>query len=149
MLIASGVAKVVEPKPVERALNGLGLSLRPGFGRVVGLVELILGGLGLFSKSTVSAVGVGLIYCAFVAVVLAARKAGLKDCGCIGVRRSEPKLTHAILNAVSAAVAFSVAAAGPSAMGTELAALAWTTSIAVAAGVLVLAAGVLLLNADA
>jgi hypothetical protein len=142
VLVVSGVTKLGDSSTTDRMLVALGLPAPRNTGRVVGAGEVLIGAAGLMAASgpvaTVVAVVVALIYFAFTVVVLLAMRAGLEDCGCIGVRPRRPSWTHVAINAVSATVALAAAVVGPNDLATGLSSLdtgwAGLVGVAVAAG---------------
>ena len=145
VLVGSGVAKVLEPAPFERASRDLKLPTFWGSGRLVGAAECVLGGLGLLSGSPWVALAAGVVYLLFSVAVIAAMRMGLEDCGCIGVARSEPNTLHVVLNLASVLVCIAAALLGPRALGAGLASVAWPASVAAAVAVVVISAALLAL----
>jgi len=146
VLVASGATKLVDPSSTETVLSRLGVRVPGGTGRALALVELAAGVGGLVltgGAGRAVAVLVALAYLGFAGVVLAARRAGLDDCGCIGVRPRRPTLLHAGIDVASAAVAAAAAVVGPTdlAAGLGSVGMPWSAlvglAVAVAAGLLV------------
>lgn len=146
VLVASGATKLVDPSSTEDVLVRLGVPVPGGTGRALALVELGVGVGGLVLTGVAGravAVLVALAYLGFAGVVLAARRAGLDDCGCIGVRPRRPSIPHAVADVACAAVAAAAAVAGPTDLAAGLGSVGWPWSVlvglavAVAAGLLV------------
>jgi hypothetical protein len=117
VLVAAGAAKVGAPAVFGDALSRLlpwsrNIPARVT-GRVVGLVEVCLGVAGLALGGVVVALVVGAIYAALAVIVLTARRRGLPSCGCFGQWSAPPSRTHAVVNAISAAVAVAAATVPP------------------------------------
>jgi hypothetical protein len=143
VLVVSGLAKFTDPAATESTLRSLGVRVPGGSGRVLGAVEVLLGAAGLVTDWWIAGTLVSLLYLGFAAVVDAARRAGLEDCGCLGVRRSRPTGAHVAVNVVSAVVAALASFAGPVALADGLgslevvAAVAVGVAVAVAAGLVI------------
>ena len=143
VLVVSGAAKLFEPGATDSTLAGLGLRAPRGSGRLLGAVEVVLGAAGLLATpgavAQVVAVLVALLYLCFAVVVFAARRGGLVDCGCLGVRSRAPSLGHVVLDVAFGAVAAAAALAGPSDRWGGLASLPTAAAVAVAVAVAALA----------
>lgn len=145
VLVASGAAKLGDPSTIEGVLRSLGGDLPTGTGRVLAVVEMALGAAGLLLvgwPGRAVAVAVAVLYLGFAVVVAAALRAGLEDCGCIGVRPRRPSATHVAVDLASAAVAVAAAVAGPVDLASGLGSLGMPWSVVVGLGVAV-AAGLL------
>ena len=143
VLVVSGLSKLPESSGLEAALVTLGLPVPAGTGRVLGAAEVVLGALGLAlapgGAATVVAVLVAVTYVVFAGIVEAARRRGLRDCGCVGVRPSPPTVLHAVLNGGLALVAAAAAVAGPIGVLDGLADMAWWWAVLIALAVSVAA----------
>jgi len=139
VLVVSGLAKVTDPAATESTLRSLGVRAPSGSGRAVGLVEVGLGAAGLATALWPVATLVALLYLGFAAVVAAALREGLADCGCLGVRASRPTRAHVAANVVSAAVAAGASLRGPVALADGLGTLSGPAAVLVGLGVAVAA----------
>jgi hypothetical protein len=115
VMIVSGATKVADPKPFES--TWLAIWRRPpvGMGRIVGVVEILLGGVAIVGPSmfpgstALIASLVAAAYLAFTGVVLLAIRSGVSSCGCFGRRAAPPGIIHVITNLGAAGVAVVVA----------------------------------------
>jgi len=155
VLVASGATKVAEPDAFARALGAFGvLPQRSGAldptGRwtavVIGLVEIGVGFNALVIGGSLLGWVTAAAFALFTVVVLVARARGLSSCGCFGARSGTPNLAHAALNAGSAVVCGAAALAGPVALADGLDGLGRATAIAVVAGVLAVAAAIIVVD---
>ncbi len=94
------------------------------------------------------AAAVAVIYVVFAAMVVLAMRAGLDDCGCIGVRKRRPTWGHVGLNIVSALVAAAAAAVGTVDLGSGLSTLATGWAVAVGVAVATMAGALVALPGD-
>ena len=147
VLLASGVTKLLDPAPLGAALVELGV-LPAGdttrgvlAGRVLGAVELLVGGAALVVGGRLTAVLVTLSYLVFTVIVAASWRRGLRSCGCFGASSSPPAALHVVLNAVSTCVALGAVVAPAPAVADGLDAATWNP-VLVAALVLIGAVGV-------
>lgn len=106
VLIVAGLGKLRQPLMARATLVALG---RPGnlLGvRLLAIVEIVLGGLGLLVPSAVVLALVAALYVAFAAVVLYLGRSvgGVVSCGCFGHRDTTLSPAHALLNIAIAAV---------------------------------------------
>lgn len=139
VLVVSGLAKLAEPSATESTLRSLGMRVPGGVGRILGGAEVVLGAAGLATGSWPVATLVSLLYLCFAGIVDAARRAGLQDCGCLGVRRSRPTGAHVAVNLVSAVVAAVVSFLGPVDLADGLGTLTGPVAVGVGAAVAVAA----------
>ena len=151
VLLASGVTKLLDPAPLGAALVELGV-LPAGepargalAGRVLGAVELLVGGAALVVGGRLTAVLVMLSYLVFTVIVAASWRRGLRSCGCFGASSSPPTALHVALNAVSTCVALGAVVAPAPAVADGLDASTWNPALVV---VLVLAGAVGVVVAD-
>jgi hypothetical protein len=117
LLVAAGIAKILRPQGAVSALRSLfGLAGSASWARLLGLVELALGVLFLFTP--------GLVLGAFLAgwfLALSLSAAAIRrsntGCGCFGVAETRVTGVHVavtlLLGAVSAAFALVAPAVGP------------------------------------
>ena len=151
VLLASGVTKLLDPAPLGTALVELGV-LPAGepargalAGRVLGAIELLVGGAALVVGGRLTAVLVTLSYLVFTVIVAASWRRGLRSCGCFGASSSPPAALHVALNAVSTCVALGAVLAPAPAVADGLDASTWNPALVVA---LVLAGAVGVVVAD-
>ncbi len=138
VLVVSGVAKLADPRATQATMRALELPLPNAGARVLAVVEVLLGAAGLMAVGPVARAVAALVaatFAAFALVVLAARRRGLDDCGCIGVRPSAPSVGHAVMNLVLGAVGAAAALAGPVDLAGGLGALHSAVAVLVGAGV--------------
>lgn len=137
VLLASGVTKLVDPDPLGRALVDLGVLSRrtadsgPLIGRVLGALEVMIGGAALAAGGRVTAVLVAVSYAVFTGIVVASWRRGLDSCGCFGSSSSPPGPAHVALNVVSSAVAVGAVAVPAPAVADGLEAAPWNPVIVV------------------
>lgn len=133
LLVITGVAKVVSPHDVERALVALGLPRIPYAGALVGVVEVAVGITALFASVGVMAQGV--LYLAFALWVLVALRADvpLASCGCLGKDDTPPSWGHFFLNIIATAVTLGAIGAAPLDLSLDLEGI--TRIVLVAVGV--------------
>lgn len=117
VLVVSGASKLSGGSSVGETLAALGLPAPPRAGAIVGIFEVLVGGAALLAPhgavASVVAVLVALTYAVFAVVVHSAMRAGLSDCGCIGVRVTPPSTAHVVFNVVAAAIAATAAVTVP------------------------------------
>lgn len=117
VLVVSGASKLTGGDPVRETLSQLGLPAPRHLGRLVGAGEVLLGAAALMAPpgalASVVAVVVAVLYAVFAGVVVAAMRAGLDDCGCIGVRQTAPGVGHVVFNLVACGVAVASAITTP------------------------------------
>jgi Methylamine utilisation protein MauE len=113
LLALAGVFKLHRPAPTAGALRAMHLPGRPALVRVLGAVEVVVGGLALVTGAQVWLTLAAAAYLAFAAFVAAALLSGsaLQSCGCFGQRDTPPSVVHLVVN-LTAAVVLLVAAAG-------------------------------------
>jgi hypothetical protein len=140
VLAAAGAAKLADPAPTGTTLAALGLPGGAATARVVGGVEVVLALAGLAVGGPVVAGAVAAGYAAFAVVVLLARRRGLASCGCFGARSAPPSTVHVLVNVASAVVAAAAAVVGPVPAADGLAAVDGTLLAVVVAGLVLLAA---------
>jgi hypothetical protein len=135
LLIITGVAKIVSPHDVERALSGLGLPRIPYAGAIIGLVEVTVGSAAFFSSMALLIQGV--LYIAFAVWVFVALRLDvpLASCGCLGRDDTPPSWAHFALNLIGAGVTVAAAVDGPG---------NWTWGLEGIAAAVVVAVGVFL-----
>ncbi len=138
VLVVSGASKLTDGSSVGDTLSQLGLPKPPRAGLVVGCFEVLVGAAALMAPpnaiGSVVAVLVALTYAAFASVVFSAMRAGLADCGCLGVRPTRPSVFHVLFNLVAACVAAFAALTTPLdlAGGLSSVGLPWAVLVALA-----------------
>ena len=147
LLVASGLAKLREPRPAVAALHALGIPAAALVVPVAGLVELAVGAASLATPRAAALVGV--LYVVFACLVAAQLARGsTASCGCLGSADTPPSPLHLVLDLALAAVAFAAAAAPPasviSLLGAHPAAGTVVALAAAAAAFLLVAAASLL-----
>ena len=103
LLIVTGIAKVLRPDDVARALSEFGLPQIRWIGRSVGLIEVVVGMAALTTRSALAAQAA--MYAVFLIWVVAAlmRDVPLASCGCLGRPDTPPTTAHALLNGIAVA----------------------------------------------
>jgi hypothetical protein len=118
LLVAAGLAKVIEPLSLVRALRAAGLRVRAPllarWVRIVAAGEALLGALAVVRPGPLVATAVALSYAGFTALVVRALRSGspLASCGCFGKTDTPPTAGHAATTALLA-VAATLVALGP------------------------------------
>lgn len=139
VLLAAGVAKLMDPDPTARALRSLVPSAGIGSGpaRALGAFESLVGLAVLTVGGRVAAVVLAVAYLGVTVTSIAAVRRGLPSCGCFGERSARPTWLHVSLNAVSLGVALLGVVQPPMSVGDGLSGgspiVAFTTSALVAA----------------
>jgi len=135
LLIITGVAKIVSPHDVEKALAGLGLPRIPYAGAIIGVVEVTVGTAAFFSSTALLIQGV--LYLVFAVWVFVALRLDvpLASCGCLGRDDTPPSWAHLALNLIGAGVTVAAAVDGPG---------NWTWGLETISAALVVAVGVFL-----
>lgn len=111
LLIATGLAKLVRPHDVEKALSQLGLPRLGGIGYLIGGAEVVVGTAALFFPPVLVAQAV--LYAGFALWVIWALRSDvpLASCGCLGRDDTPPTVAHVVLNLIAFSVS-SLAAFG-------------------------------------
>jgi hypothetical protein len=105
VLVVSGLAKWITPAPTTALFAALGLPASVWVARLVGTVEVAVGAAALLIGGSALAATVSMLYLAFAAVVVRARRSGAPSCGCFGASSAPPSWVHVWVNLVSAVVA--------------------------------------------
>ena len=115
VLALSGLAKLRRPGSLVRLLRSIGIPVGPRVVRVFAGLELALGTACLVSPGQATAVGIGLLYLSFAAVLASFLVRGIEvpSCGCAGDRDVPPSWIHVGLNLAAAAAALGAASTGP------------------------------------
>jgi hypothetical protein len=131
LLILTGVAKVRAPRDVARAIGALGLPTWTPLGVVIGVVEVAVGALALFSSYAVLAQAV--VYAGFAGWIHLAlrRDVPLASCGCLGKDDTPPTWAHLVMNLIAAGVSVAAASEGPLMILDGIGAVAQVAVIAV------------------
>lgn len=135
ILVLTGVAKIARPHDVTRALTDLGLPRIPYAGVIIGIAEVAVGILALFSPVGL-AIQAGL-FAVFALWILAALRleVPLASCGCLGRDDTPPSWGHFNLNVLAVGVSVPAAWSGP---------VTWTSGMEATTTIVVLAVGVFL-----
>ncbi len=115
----------------------VGAKSAPLLARMVGVVELALGFVGLAFGGRVNAALVAVAYLAFSFVVFVALRRSLPTCGCFGSASAAPSGAHAAVNLISTGVAVVALIRSTPGMADGLSGLGWWTAPTVAAVLLV------------
>lgn len=112
LLIVTGIAKIVRPADVEKALKRLGMPAFGGVGVAIGVVEVVVGAAALLIPQLLF-IQAGM-YALFAVWVFVALRSGspIASCGCFGRDDTPPTVAHIALN-VLAVVVSSLAVIGP------------------------------------
>lgn len=104
LLIVTGVAKIIRPHDVAKALAAFGLPPMAIIGISIGVVEVGVGAGALFSPVLLGVQGA--LYAVFAAWVLMALRSNvpISSCGCLGRDDTPPTVSHIILNIVAFAL---------------------------------------------
>jgi hypothetical protein len=112
LLVASGLAKLRDPRPAVAALRTLGLPATAVAVPVAALLELAAGAACIAAPRTAALAGV--LYLVFALVIAAQLARGsTASCGCLGSADLPPSPVHVVVDLVLAAVAFAAAASPP------------------------------------
>lgn len=101
LLIVTGLAKLVRPHDVERALSQLGLPRIGGIGYVIGGAEVLVGTAALFFPPVLAVQAA--LYLGFAVWVLWALRSEvpIASCGCLGREDTPPTAAHVVLNVIA------------------------------------------------
>ena len=115
LLMAAGVAKLVEPRDTAGALLRSGLRVPPVAVRVGAAYEFALAASSLATGARGGAAFVAASYLAFTIFVVQAlvRRVPVGSCGCFGRVETPPSVWHVVVNLGCAIAAFGAAVAGP------------------------------------
>lgn len=107
LLSLGGIAKLMRPTPTLSALRGVGLPARAWLVRLLGLVEVVVGGGVLAVGGRAFAALTALLYLGFTVFLVAAlrRRDSVRSCGCFGAAETPPSVAHLLLTLAAAAVA--------------------------------------------
>ena len=110
LLIGGGVAKLVDPRPLARALGALAagaVPVTPVTVRVIAAAEIAVGAGALVTGGRVAAGLLTISYAAFTAVVFAALSGGgaVSSCGCFGKADTPATGLHVAVTAALAGAA--------------------------------------------
>jgi len=109
LLVVSGMAKVVRPGSGSRSLRDAGLPGPPWAVRLLGTVEVVVGGAAAVRPSGPAAAAVALLYTGFAAfLVWLVRTGSARSCGCMGSREVPASWLHAALDLAAGATAAAV-----------------------------------------
>ena len=115
LLLAAGIAKLIEPRETAGALLRSGLRVPPVAVRVGAAFEVGLALAALAAGTRTAAAVVGLSYVAFTAFVVQAlvRRVPVGSCGCFGRVDTPPSVWHVVVNLGCAGAAAGAAVVGP------------------------------------
>ena len=117
VIIAAGVAKVMDPAPLGASVLTLGVRAPRWSLRSFGLVEVALGAAALLN-GRLALGALAFAYLTFaVALALVSRRTDGASCGCFGSRQASAGWVGVTLNVVSAAIAAVVAVSPPADAG--------------------------------
>jgi hypothetical protein len=106
VLVVAAVAKLVAPAAAAEVMTTLRLPASAGVVRVLGALELVVGGAAFIVGGRVAAGGVAVVFTAFTAVtVVLVARASDTSCGCFGALSSPVGRIHVVTNAGAALVA--------------------------------------------
>jgi hypothetical protein len=114
LLFTGGVAKLVRPDNMARALRATNLRLGVGGIRVAAFAEVVVAAAAVVAGGWLPAALVALSYAAFAGFVATALARGwaLSSCGCFGTPDSPPTAVHVVVDLVLAAGAAAAAVRG-------------------------------------
>ncbi len=115
LLVASGLAKLRDPRPAVAALRALGVPAAALVVPVAAAVELAAGVACLATPRAAALVGALYVVFAWLVAVQLAR-GSTASCGCLGSADTPPSPLHLGLDLALAAVAFAAAASPPRAV---------------------------------
>lgn len=135
LLFVAGAQKVVDPRPLVRALASVRLPVPAVVVRIGAAAEVLLGLAAVVTGSRVAALAVAVSYLVFTTLVLLAIARGgvLASCGCFGKRDVPPTRTHAAVTAGFAAVALVMSTRSAAGVVTDLPLLLAAAAVAAAA----------------
>lgn len=133
VLIVTGLAKLVRPHDVEKALSQLGLPRIGGIGYLIGGAEVVVGTAALFFPAVLIAQAV--LYACFALWVVWALRSNvpLASCGCLGRDDTPPTVAHVVLDVIAFLVSSLAAFGAPLDLSGGFGAVA--TGLAVMVGV--------------
>jgi len=116
LLLAAGIAKVLEPRDTAGALARSGLAVPGVVVRVGAAFEVGLALAALAAGTRTAAAVVALSYVAFTIFVVQAlvRRVPVGSCGCFGRVETPPSIVHVLVNLGGAAAGIGAAVTGPS-----------------------------------
>ncbi|MEY3361438.1 MAG: hypothetical protein RL531_1157 [Actinomycetota bacterium] len=115
LLVAAGVAKVLEPRDTAGALARSGRPVSPAVVRIGAAFEVGLGAAAIVGGTRTAAAVVGLSYLAFAGFVIQAllRHLPVGSCGCFGRVDTPPSAWHVAVNLGCAGASIAAAMTGP------------------------------------
>lgn len=111
LLMAAGLIKLRRPGPTQRALVLAGLPTNTAVVRLLGSVELVVGGTAALAGGRglrgAAAAAAALLFAGFAVFLVAARRRGgpLASCGCFGTPDTPVTATHLVLDGLASATA--------------------------------------------
>ena len=102
LLAASGIAKIRDPEPTSRALQGLGASYSTATTTALAFAEIATGLFGLLGVRE-ALIGAAALYAGFAIFVGVAlrRDLPIQSCGCFGRDDTPPTIVHIIYNSAA------------------------------------------------
>ena len=101
VLVISGIAKILFPLPTKSALSTIGLPSTFSLVRFLGLIEILLGILGILVGGRYLPIITGALFAFFsVFILFALRNGQVTSCGCFGATRSPPSPIHLFANLI-------------------------------------------------
>ena len=115
LLAASGIAKIRDPEPTSRALQGLGAPFSTAVTTALAFAEIATGVFGLLGVRVVL-IGAAALYAGFAIFVGIAirRDLPIQSCGCFGRDDTPPTIIHIIYNSAAFAALVIVSVVGRS-----------------------------------
>ncbi len=112
LLLVAGVPKVLDPEPTRRAAEQAGLPSSVAIVRLLGVAEVVVGGVALLVGGPLPALAVAAFYVGFAGVVTRALVRGdVASCGCFNGDDSPPSVLHVAIDLGLALSALAVALA--------------------------------------
>lgn len=100
LLALAGIYKVADPAPTSGALRAAGLPASPHLVRLLGLIEIGVGVIGIVWGGPVPSMLGAMLYTGFLVFVLEAlrRRLPISSCGCLGATETPPTVAHVVVN---------------------------------------------------
>ncbi len=136
LLVATGAAKLWRPHDTARAIRAVGLPFALALTLLLGVAEIVVGGLALAAPSALAMGAQATLYGAFLVWVVVAlrRKVPLASCGCLGRDDTPPYWGHVVIDASAVLVSAVTAVTGSLVWVVESGLATATHVILVAAG---------------
>ena len=131
LLIVTGLAKLVRPHDVQRALAAFGFPRIPGVGLMIGFVEVAVGaGALVIPEALWTQAAMYSVFAIWVTMALRL-KVPIASCGCLGRPDTPPTAFHVFLDLIAAVVSLGAAAGPPLAIESGMAAVAQVVVIVI------------------